>query len=59
VVSFACDAGRRDGPPWSVAEEEVRAAWPEARLIERRAVDEARWAEVGGAMETVWEVRAG
>jgi thiopurine S-methyltransferase len=57
IVSFAHDPCDRDGPPFSVRDEEVRALWPEARKICETPVSEERWAGVPNVRETVWAVR--
>ncbi len=56
LVSFVYDGARRDGPPFSVSDDEVRALFPGATVLHREPVDEVRWNEVGGAAQVVWAI---
>lgn len=54
LVTMAYDTSKRDGPPFSVPEEEVRRLYPSAVLLGRGDLSgEERWAGMG-ASETVW-----
>lgn len=56
VITFQYDQGRRDGPPFSVPEHEVRAWYPDARLLHREGLHEdPRWAEVGLVEELAFQ----
>lgn len=54
LVTFVYDQARRDGPPFSVPDAEVRALHPEAVVLHREAVDDEKWQAVGGVEEVVW-----
>lgn len=56
LVSFAYDQTRRDGPPFSVPDAEVRRHYPGARALDRHALDDARFNDLGGVEEVVWRV---
>jgi thiopurine S-methyltransferase len=56
LVSFAHDPCDREGPPFPVLDEEVRALWPGAEKLAEEAVNEERWAAVPNVRETVWRV---
>lgn len=56
VVTLVYDQARRDGPPFSVPDAELRAHHPEAVLLGREPA-EARWDDIGGAENVVWRVR--
>ena len=55
LVSFVYDQTRRDGPPFSVGDDEVRRLFPDARLLHREPA-EARWDTIGGAENVVWSI---
>lgn len=54
VVTFVYDQSKRDGPPFSVPDDELRAHHPDARLLHREVLDEERWRPVGPVEEVVW-----
>lgn len=56
VVSFVYDQTRRDGPPFSVGDAEVVRHYPTAKLLERKALDDARFNDLGGVEEVLWRV---
>lgn len=56
LVTFVYDQGRRDGPPFSVDDEEVRRLYPDAERLGVARVVEERWKEVGEVSEVVWRV---
>lgn len=56
LVTFQYDQARRDGPPFSVPEDEVQRLHPGAALLARTVVDEERWRPVGTVEELVWGV---
>lgn len=56
VVTFVYDQARRDGPPFSVGADEVRALYPGAEQLDEARVVEERWKEVGEVTEAVWRV---
>lgn len=59
LITFQYDQGRRDGPPFSVAEAEVQALYPGARLLHRQGLHEdPRWKEVGLVEELAWRANA-
>ncbi len=54
VVTMVYEQSRRDGPPFSVPDEVVLAAWPNAQKLASEALDDERWRDIGGVVETVW-----
>ena len=52
LVTFAYDPTKKEGPPFSVPDDEVLAAYPATRL-HHAPVDDARFAGIG-ATESVW-----
>lgn len=56
LVTLVYDQSRRDGPPFSVPDEEVRRLHPEAVRVEAQATGEPRWDEIGGAQQVVWRI---
>lgn len=57
VVTMVYDQARRDGPPFSVPDEVVLGTWPDAQKLASEALDDERWRDIGGVVETVWRVR--
>ena len=58
LVTMAYDATKRDGPPFSVSDDEVRTRWPNARLLAQSRLDEPGWSDIGGVTESFWAIQA-
>lgn len=53
LVTMSYDQAKKDGPPFSVPDDEVRGYYAAEQLL-HLPLDEARFADVGGATESVW-----
>lgn len=56
LVSFTYDQSKRDGPPFSVPDDEVRSLYPHAAHLLSAPVTEERWQPIGGATQSVWRL---
>ncbi len=55
IIAIVYDQQKRDGPPFSVPDDEVRRLHPDATMVERETVDEERWRAIGKVENVAWQ----
>lgn len=54
IVAFVYDQAKRDGPPFSVPDDEVARLHPDVSFVTREPVDEERWRSIGKVENVAW-----